>query len=274
MTDDAADEDLLDASASRKLREFLALQSIPLIIAAILPASHFDLITCQLMFGIVISQGVLAGVWLALGPGPLVQRFVGVPLWTLLAATAGNRSEEAFVILLSIAGGNMLMIAFVLFGGRLLLGWRLGRLQDTPDLPLQYGIKHLIILMAVVSVLAAAFTELKDQLPILFVVGIGGVFAMGLIASVVVPLLPASRGWLIGGLTFAAGTAFLVSLGLAWRLRQGSWFLFRGNFYLQVIVIGMTAFVAVTLSMLLVRAAGYRLISGKRKQSLASGAWK
>ena len=193
MTDDGLPKDSAPTSVQRLPQEFFVLQVVILFAAAALTPNHLSYVTCQLMFGLVISQGVLAGAWFTLGPGSLVLRFITVPLWVTFAAAIGGingRSDDVFPILLSIATGASLMIACLLFAIRLLLGWRLGTTSDSGGLPLQYGLKHLMFLMAAVSVLAAGFSRFKEQLPILFLAGIGGIFAIGLISSVGPDLAP------------------------------------------------------------------------------------
>ncbi len=138
---------------------FMALMLGSALFSTILPSERLPTLTCELMFGIVIAHCMLAGVWLALGPGWLLVRLGVVPLWILAAAGLGgafSRPLEAIGIMLMCGAATALAVAGVVALARLLVGVRLVHQSDEgPAKPFQYRLKHLLILMALTSVVLA-----------------------------------------------------------------------------------------------------------------------
>jgi hypothetical protein len=118
------------------------------------------------MFGTLFGQTTLAASWTALGPGPLRWRLPLSLLWiaSLPAAIAINNGVHQPIAV----AGDLLVIGVFIFGQwtiaqaplwalAIWLGLRLHRADDSADGPdhreRQFGIRHLLLIMAVVGVL-------------------------------------------------------------------------------------------------------------------------
>lgn len=252
------------------LAGYVALQIGLIAVSALLPSRQIEYITCQLMFAVVLTESGLAGVWLALGPGPLGVRIVLAPLWLLVAtALAGivNRPSDAFPILLSI--GVTLATLFTLLLLVLRWRWRLQLLRKDQIggvAAFQFRIIHLIALTLVVSVLLAlGRVAVENRLlvrnhEVVISAILGSVWALSLLPAVFVPLCQDGMtrlAWGLGlGFLLTSATAAMGGL-LLMQIVPG----FNGpsEFPYFIVSIPLAAYVLITVNLLVFRGSGQRL---------------
>lgn len=153
----------------RQVTPFRVLHCSLLVLSAFLPSSNLNHFSCLLMFGIVLSQSVLAAVWLVLGPGKVWVRLLVAPAWLFCAAAVGgslgDRPHDAFGIMLASSLSTAVAVATVI--GLVRLAWRM-RLADGSEItapgPFQYRLKHMLILMLVTSLLLGMGRVLGPEL--------------------------------------------------------------------------------------------------------------
>lgn len=239
-------------------------------LSALLPSRQIEYVTCQLMFAVVLPESGLAGVWLALGPGPLGVRIVLAPLWLLFAAgLAGivDRPSDAFPVLLSI--GVTLATLFALLLLVLRWCWRLQLLRNDQTgggAVFQFRIIHLIALTLVVSVLLAlGRVAVENRLlgrnhEVVLSAILGSVWALSLLPAVFVPLCQNGMqrlAWGLGLGLLLTGVTAAVGGQLLKQIEPG----FNGprEFPYFIVTIPLAAYLLMAGSLLVFRVTGLRL---------------
>jgi len=189
------------------------------------------------LFGTLFGQTTLAAAWTALGPLPWYVRLVLAPLWLAilwgcLALNIGVNGGPGQVLLLFAACllGQWILVQLPLWGLALGYGLHLQRRSDTVagkplgGVPrqLQFGIRQLLILTAIVAVVLGALRAL-----VLVIIariddkgmGEGAIFIFLAVAAVVMTL-PLVMAALLPRLALPATLVILTLIGLAtyWEL--------------------------------------------------------
>jgi uncharacterized membrane protein YidH (DUF202 family) len=196
------------------------------------PGRAWEYIGLGYLFGTLFGQTTLAAAWAAFGPLPWFWRLAGAPLWllTLWASLVSNISlhggpSDAWIIVL-LGGclvGQWLLVLVPLVG--IALGHRV-QLQHQHDVAareaaarprLQFGIRQLMILTAIVAVALGALRWLVLSLAVRLGergMGEAPVFIFLAVAAVVMTL-PLVMALLLPRWWIPAAAAVLVFAGLA-----------------------------------------------------------
>jgi hypothetical protein len=240
-------------------------QAILIVGCAFLPVPEIDDINSVVVFGLTISQCVLAGVWLVLGPGHILWRLPVAPLWVLIAtALAGleHRPYRAFDVYFSAGVCAAGIVVASMIALRLVFRLKVARQDQTSSpQPLQYRLQHLLGLILVTSLLLGVGRLVSAPIFAFFrsnwwydpFMMFGVPWGVALLPMTFVAL--GTRGaYLRIGL--AAATGWFVAVELV-----GLWYQYEDFFDVAetMAIVGVVAYLATLGGLMLQRAEGYRL---------------
>lgn len=267
----------LDKLSRRWLISFGMLQGLIIVGSAFLPTLDLTYFSCQLVFAVMLGESALAAIWLVMGPGKLVKRIIGAPFWIVASAgLAGliERPDEAFRILLTI--GAALALVFVLL--LLFLSWSIAielrrKNSEVATESFQFGMIHWFVLTLCIAVLLGLgrfivtgkqFHLQHNELVISLVIGTS--WALALLPAVFVPLWKAPGKRLIIGFALSAILLVVSATTNAIMVSQIIPELRQKNTPVPsfLVIVPALAGVLVAVSLLLIRAAEYRLTRRSR----------
>jgi hypothetical protein len=252
---------------------------------------HFDAlgilgyrrVLIALSLGTMFGQATLAATITALGPGPLVRRLPVCLAWLFCLAFAlainsllYSQENPAIIMVATLGQWLLAQVPLWILAWRRGLGIRLGG-EHTARLPaqLQFGIRQLMILTAIVAVLLGAGRALAPAIKSILDGGMweeAPVFAF-VVATNVVLTLPLALGILLPQRALLACGLGLLFVGLAtWCELSLLWVFIPGTGAPDADVVAMfwtmnylqAAWVLVPLGVL--RLGGYRLVAGTESE--------
>lgn len=242
------------------------------------PDEHF-IVYRSFFLGSLIGHAILAAVWTAFGPAPLVWRLPLSLIWmTMLAATLAinGRLTGTAVFLGACLAGLWLLLQLPLWGLVIGFGIHLRHVDEAewqrdPRQP-QFSIGELLILTALVGVVFGIGRAMMTNMHERFVL-VGGLCEIPFLLTAVATItlsLPLLLAALIRRMTLLVVLAAVVLMGMATVCEQ---LLVQGRLSglasTPSVYVGIYPFAAATILTIAVvaRLNGYYLVSGKSKKS-------
>lgn len=216
-------------------------------------------------FGVVFSEASCLSFWLAFGVGRVWMRLATVAsaawaLWTIHFVVVAGRVMPAYS---SVGPGVALALQILLLQAPFLFwryqGWSFrsdAERSATPQIKLQYGVRHLLVLTTLVGVLspiARSFQETREASSFLVFVCVNCLFS----SAVVLVALRSDRPW--AGLATVSGWVVLTTVIEIWGIRWLTGTPTRNDLSVRLAIANLVQVACLILTAIPLRRFGFRL---------------